>query len=390
MDSSQAIRTVATIAGAVVFGMVIVLLGCVRPQLAARLNLSERRLRGLWAWLNLVLVPMAFLGGLLGDIWDVRWVLLLGCLVMALGLFSLAAASSRAVVRLAFLATGMGGGFLVASTLVLMPLAFFGPHEASASLNMGNVFFALGALIAPALTDVLLRSVGLSRALTMAGVLCLTPALLILFVPPIERVLETAPTTWEVLLDPMLWLAGLVFFLYAPLEGTLHTWGSAYLQNMGHSERSAAVLISGFWSCFLLGRLLVAYLQHWRFLSASWDTWILIFLAGGATVILANLVGTAKRGGATRGVLLLGFCLGPIFPTLIGRLFSAPEYTSAHGTVFGTVFAIGSAGSLLFAPIITARFHRKSAQSALRIPLFLGALLTMAALFFGLAIDAKG
>jgi len=61
-----------------------------------------------------------------------------------------------------------------------------------------------------------------------------------------------------------LWLAGAVFFLYAPLEGGLHTWSSTYLQNVGHSERKAGQLIAGFWSCFLLGRLAMAYFQHWR------------------------------------------------------------------------------------------------------------------------------
>jgi len=384
MDGSQAVLAV-TIAGAFVFGMVIVLLSCLKPQLAGQLNVPEERVTGLWAGMNLILVPMAFLGGLLCDLWDVRAVFVLGCVLIALALLGLRWATSYRAALLAFLVTGIGGGFLSTASIVLMPAAFFGRHEASASLNMGNVFFALGALVAPTLCDVLLRASGFRRTLGAGALLCLIPLVLIAFVSKEDaNIGQSRPDLLMLLRDPMLWLAGAVFFLYAPLEGCLHTWGSTYLQNVGHSERKAAHLIAGFWSCFLLGRLVMAYFQHWRILDERWDPWVVVLLALGATVTLANLAGTVKRGSATTGLLLLGFFLGPIFPTLIGFLFSM--YPNAPGTSFGTMFAIGSAGSVVFAPVIGARFHRQSAHRALRIPLFLGMLLMIVALFLGLAM----
>ncbi|MBI1916236.1 MAG: MFS transporter [Planctomycetes bacterium] len=384
MGGSQAVLAV-TVAGAFVFGMVIVLLSCLKPQLAGRLNVPEERVAGLWAGMNLLLVPMAFLGGLLADLWDVRVVLLAGCVLIALGLLALRWATTYRGALVAFLVTGVGGGFLSTASIVLMPSAFFGRHEASASLNMGNVFFALGALLAPTLCDVLLRWGGFRRALGTGALLALVPLLLLAVVRREDaNPGQPRPDVLELLRDPMLWLAGAVFFLYAPLEGCLHTWGSTYLQNVGHTERKAAHLIAGFWSCFLLGRLAMAYFQHWRILDEHWDPWVVVLLSLCATVTLANLAGTVKRGSATTGLLLLGFFLGPIFPTLIGLLFN--HYPNEPGTAFGTMFAIGSAGSVFFAPVIGARFHRTSAQSALRIPLVLGMLLMIVSLFFGLAI----
>lgn len=384
MVGSQALLAV-TVASAFLFGMVIVLLSCLKPQLAGRLGLDEDRVGGLWAALNLVLVPMTLLGGILVDVWDVRGILMTGSLLTVLGLCSLVAATTYAGGLLSFLIAGVGGGFVAAATLVLMPFAFFGRHEASASLNMGNVFFALGALVTPALADVLLRTAGIRRTLGLVALACLVPAVTIAFVdgqelPPRREFAEAVALMFK----PGLWLAGLVFFLYAPLEGCLHTWGTSYLENMGHDARRAGELVSGFWCCFLGGRLTAAFLQHWRILPASWDPWVVVVLALLVTVVVANLAGTVHRGTATFGVLALGFFLGPIFPTLVGFLFRI--FPDCPGTAFGVLFAIGSAGSLFIAPLIGARFHRRNAQTALRIPLVLGLLLTVVALYFGLSL----
>jgi fucose permease len=389
MVGSQAVLAV-TLAGAFLFGMVIVLLSCLKPQLAARLGVDEDRVAGLWAAMNLILVPMTLLGGILVDTWDVRGVILAGSMVTTLALCSLLSATSFRAALLAFLATGVGGGFLSAATLVLMPRAFFGTHEASASLNMGNVFFALGALVTPALADVLLRAAGFRRTLGFLALACLTPAVLVALLVGKQDLTpasggQPVDLSLALLFNWKLWLAGLVFFLYAPLEGCLHTWGTTYLKNVGHDEDRAARLVSAFWCFFLGGRLTAAYLQHWRILPPSWDPWVVVGLALFATVMLGNLAGTVRRGAATFGILALGFFLGPIFPTLLGVVFH--DNPNDPGTAFGVMFAIGSAGSLFMAPLIGARFHRRNAQTALRIPLALGLLLVMVSLFFGLSLE---
>ena len=50
--------------------------------------------------------------------------------------------------------------------------AFFAPAETSASLNLGYVFIALGALLTPVLTDILLDSSTCSRTLVVFACLC--------------------------------------------------------------------------------------------------------------------------------------------------------------------------------------------------------------------------
>jgi hypothetical protein len=96
------------------------------------------------------------------------------------------------------------------------------------------------------------------------------------------------------------------------------------------------------------------------------------------------MAGTANRGSAWRGILLLGFLLGPIFPTLVGVVFQL--FPDREGTAYGTMFAIGSAGSLLLAPLIGVSAQRRSVQTALRIPMFLALALTATALVFALTL----
>src|SRR5262245_9395936 len=177
-----------TIIGALVFGLLIVLLSCLQPQLAVRLGVTEDRVRGLWALMNLFLAPMVLVAGVLVDRIGVRTVLISGSLVLTLSMSVLAGAQRIGIARMAFLGVGLGGAFLVCSTLLLMPAAYFGTKEASASMNMGNVFFALGALIAPALGDVLLRASGLKTLLGLLSFLCFLPAVMGAVIPDVQLV----------------------------------------------------------------------------------------------------------------------------------------------------------------------------------------------------------
>ena len=71
-------ETVVTIAAAFVFGMVLSLLGSLKLALAKRLSLGEGRISGLFATLNLALMPMMVLSGMVIDLSGVTWTLVVG------------------------------------------------------------------------------------------------------------------------------------------------------------------------------------------------------------------------------------------------------------------------------------------------------------------------
>jgi fucose permease len=377
--------TAATISGAFVFGMLLALLGSLKLALAKRLDLGETRIGGLLSALNLALIPMMLLSGILIDRWGVRWVMLLGSMVTALAILSLSLKPTYSRAITAVLLAGLGGAGLSTASIVLMPHAFFFPFQAeqrAASLNLGNVFFALGALITPALVDVLLRSLEFRRTVGLIALICLVPAFVCALPGEFPQLTEHG-TFGDLLSNQNLWLASLVFLFYAPLEGSISIWTTTYLTDLGYGERRAAWLLSGFWAMFLLSRLLTAFAQHRRWIHPGWDPILVIVLPSLlAAVVLGNMAGTAQRSRALLGVLVLGFLLGPVFPTLVAMLFDA--FPRAQGTAYGVMFAIGSLGSLILAPVIGISARRGTVQSALYIPMMLALVLTALALVFAL------
>ncbi len=91
---------------------------------------------------------------------------------------------------------------------------------------------------------------------------------------------------------------------------------------------------------------------------------------------------------AWRGLVLLGFVLGPVFPTLVSILFRhlTNESVTSYGTAYGVMFAIGSLGSLTLAPVIGWAARRRRVQAALLIPMAIALVLGGMALVFCLLI----
>lgn len=380
--------TEVTISSAFVFGMILALLGSLKLTLTRSLNLSEGRGGVLLSAFNLALVPMMLLTGVLIDEIGVRPVLIVGSAATAVSLFALSYTPTVPRAFGAILLGGLGASALCTGSIVLMPQAFF-PHEPAPSLNAGIVFFALGALVTPALIDVLVRTVGYRRGLALVSLACLVPGVLAALAGSDELAGGSADPAElsAVFSQSSLWLAGLVLALYAPLEASISYWATTYLTDRNAGERRAAWLLSGFWGAFLLSRLAVAALMHGRYIRPEWSGWVLVVPSLLAAVVLGNMAGTVGAERAGRGLVLLGFCLGPIFPTLVGMVFdriSHPE-VRCEGTAFGALFAAGSFGSLLLAPVIGATLRKQPMQSALRIPMFGALLLTAVALVFGLA-----
>lgn len=381
-----------TIAGAFAFGMILALLGSIKLPLAKRLGMDETRVGGLLAAMNLALIPMMLISGILVDQLGIRWMLVGGSVVSGVALAGLALSRTYAATVYAILAMGAGGACLSTGSIVLMPKAFF-EDNATASENLGNVFFGLGALVTPALADLLIRGIGFRRTLGLLAVICLVPAGAAVLTPgdefnPQKHVGDFLGDLGAVFADHRLWLIGLVFMLYGPLEGSLGTWATTYLTELGHREQRAALLLSGFWLTFLGSRLVAAFWQHQRgTIAPAGDAVVIIILALISAVVLGNLAGTHSKGTAGFGLLMVGACFGPIFPALVGIIFNVfPK--QVHGTAFGAMFAIGATGSLIVPPIIGAYARRHSVRTALRIPTVVAILLAGAGIMLALVLKS--
>jgi fucose permease len=381
--SGMQVVTAATVGGALVLGMTLALLGSLKLALARRLRLSDSEVRRLLIALNVALIPLVLLCGVLLDIYGARPVLAAGSVALTVALVSLGLRPTYPHAFVSILLAGFGAAALATACTVLMPRAFFAPAEASASLNLGYVFIALGALVTPILIDILLDTLTLHRTLAVLACLCLVPALLSVFAGGEHWRTAHHPNDPAALLaEQSSWLAVLVVFFYAPLEASISLWTFTLLRERGQDEREAGGLLSGFWAAFLASRLLVAVAQHGEILTESWDRWLIVLPPLLAAVVIGNLAGASHRGRPGAGLILLGLLLGPVFPTLLGMVFRhvAP---SEQGLAYGMVFAGGSLGTLMLSPLVGFR-PRQPQQTMLRLPILLGLLLTAVALVLGL------
>ncbi len=372
---------VTTISGAFVFGMVLALLGSLKLTLTKRLGIGEGLVGGLFSALNLALIPMMLFAGVLLDGLGVRGTLILGSTVTALALFGLSLRMTYRAAVASVLVAGLGAACVGTASVVLMPQAFdFGPGRVTAALNFGTMFLALGALVMPPVTDYLMRAVEFRKALGVLALACLVPALAALATPGADFGDATqAVPLGKLLANPFLLLAGLVFFFYAPLEGSISVWTTTYLTDLGFREKSAVWVLSGFWACFLVSRLFTAYL-----LPEGWDPWMTVLAGLLAAVVLGNLAGApdANWRKVALGLLLLGLLLGPIFPCLVARVFKA--FGDSRGTAFGEMYALGSVGSLILGPILGSRARSRNVQPTLRILVVVSLLMAAAALTLAL------
>lgn len=375
-----------TIASAFVVGMVLALLGSIKLPLAKRLAIDETRIGGLVSALFFAIIPLMLLSGILIDRFGVKTVLVGGSLLTAIGLTMLALSRSYLNALGSVLLLGAAGACLSNGGTFLMPKAFF-PENEAASLNLGNVFFGLGALVMPALAELLIGKIGFRWTLGLVAMLCLAPAVTASWTDQFPLAPPSGGDLTKVIEDPIIWLAALAFLLYFPLEGVVGTWATTYLTNLGYSERRAAWLLSAFWMSFLASRLLCAFLQQHNTLPPWSNVWVLVGLAVFAAIALGNLAGTSRRESAARGLMFVGAAFGPIFPTLVGIVFH--RFPDDRGTAYGAVFAIGATGSMIVPPAIGAFARRHSVQRALGVTTIIALLLAAVALVLGLWMSLR-
>jgi hypothetical protein len=377
--------TALTIGGSVAFGMALALLGHLKLELSRRPEQVTGRVDLLLSLLNLALIPMTIAAGVLVDFWGVRPTIILGSVLLALSFLALSAGANfgRSIVAVtvaAFAAAAVG-----TSSLILMPRGLFGLHEATASLQVGLVLVALGALLMPPLIDLLVRGVGFGRSMAIVAFLMLLPAFLAALPPAGDLAAEgQIGQLLPLLKEPGVWLAGVVFFCYAPLEAFVSVWSTAMLGGIGESRRQVRWL-AGFWTAFLLSRLGIGFVEHAGYLHDDWSGWFLFGSALLAAVVIGNLSGTFRAHQTSTGLVFLGFFLGPLFPFLVGMLFHLSSDAGLPGTAFGLLFACGSLGSLVLSPLVHVSAGARTVQAALRIPLFLALLLAAATLLFVLS-----
>jgi fucose permease len=220
--------------------------------------------------------------------------------------------------------------------------------DAVTLLNRLHGFFGVGALLGPPLAA---WAVGRASwtvvwlALAVVGVL-LCIGFLVAYprrvaVSADGGIDDAAPSANGLLLaalrQPAILLGSTLLALYVGLEMSGGNWAFGYLvQGRGEAELAAGYVVSGYWLGLTLGRFLVGPIAARIGLTAS-D--VMLTCLAGVTVAAAL---TWLLPFAAVGLLVLGFFLGPVFPTAMALVPDlAPE------RLVPTAIGVMNAGSVV-------------------------------------------
>lgn len=221
-------------------------------------------------------------------------------------------------------------------------------------LNYLHAFFGVGALLGPLVASGLLAQ-GLGWRATYMVWLAL--ALLILAglwfafrrheQPDQQSTQETEQQGSNLLFAALrlrgVWLAAFFLLFYVGTEVGLGNWGYSFL-TIARSGPSlfSAWIISGYWCGLTLGRLTLANL-----IPRLGVRRLITLCLGG--VMLGVLLAWVLPGvwGAACGFCIIGFCLGPLFPTAIALM---PQLVAPRllPSAIGFLACLGSGGGALF------------------------------------------
>src|SRR5579872_2633933 len=150
-------------AGLFTFGVMTSFLGATLPELRTRAGIDLTQGGTLFSFLYFPQVPMVFLAGPLIDRFGKKMVLAAGLLCSAAALVGIAYAPNYAMIGALLVMLGLGGSSAMAAANTLIPDLY--PENPSSALNVGGIFFGVGAVFFPWLVALMAQRLGLVKTL---------------------------------------------------------------------------------------------------------------------------------------------------------------------------------------------------------------------------------
>ena len=261
-----------------------------------------------------LLLSVLIAGGIAAARWGKPLVMLWGSIFLAAGMFAYAAAPVYALVLVAMVLVGTGGGIIEGLVNPMVQDAH--PNDSGRYLNIVNAFWSVGILGSVLVTGVLLtRGVSWRILIAGSGLLGVISAYILLrlwrarktdFSKARETGGETAKEAWQhiraVLVEKRFWVFALAMFFGAGAEGAFTFWSASYIQlHYGTLPNAAGYGTAIFAGGMIAGRFLSGKFVHQKGLRAL----ILVSASVGIGVsALVYVVGTVA------GFYLVLFCAG--------------------------------------------------------------------------------
>ncbi len=365
----------ATWMGVFIYGYLNAMLGIVLPNLMEKLQLDKSRAALFFMVNSIGLIVASVPSGLVMDVLGTKVVVCLGLFLVTVAFWSLGSIqSSKPLYALAFV-LGLGGAMVIAGENTAMSLANSSHREIAA--NLLNLFFGVGAFVAPFVVMPVLRRWGFSGVLKVSALLAVAILMLHLALsfPTPAAGPETPFARLGILLtQPRLLLLMLLVFLYVGTEFSIWTWTvTLFTTERGFSQASASKLISTFALAMMAGR----WASQWT-LSAFGSLRVLLLSAAGAVLCLAGMYTLRRRPLVIVASLGAGWSMAAIFPTALG--LAGAYFPTMVGTAISFVTTGGWFGAIVIPPAVGFVATRRGVGRGMLIPVCCALLMVCATL----------
>jgi fucose permease len=362
--------------GIFVYGYLNAMLGIVLPNLMEKLKLDKSQAGGFFMTSSIGLLVAAIPSGVTMDYLGTKLIVCLGLFLVAASFWGLGIINSaKSLYPLAFL-LGLGGSMVVAGENTAMSMVNSSQREVAA--NLLNLFFGVGAFVAPFIVMPVLKRSGFSGVLKASSLL--TGAILLVhvvlsFPKPIITDAFPLARAGSLLTDPRLLLLMFLIFLYVGTEFSVWSWTvTLFTSERGYAQKAASQMISVFALAMIAGR----WATQWT-LSALGPQKLLLASAAGSVIFLAGMFTLRSRPLIVIAALGAGFSMAAIFPTALG--LAGRYFPSLVGTAISLVTTGGWLGAIAIPPAVGFVANRKGVTRGVLIPVGTAALMLVSPIF---------
>jgi len=332
----------AACVGMLIFGIVMISLGSILPEVTAKFHLDEAKVGSLSTLLPFGILVGSLVFGPSVDWLSYKSILIVGTLFTLLGIEGLVFSKMTVVLQLSVFSVGLGGGILNGTTNALV--SEISEENHGANLSLLGVFFGVGALGTPVILGTLKGWYSFETIFALLGVLMVLPILFFMIIRfPASAKTATLPIKegLKMARDPMLLLFGLILFFQSGIEGLTNNWTTTYLESIKEIESSTALFIlSSFVGAITVTRILLSkILRVYNPLK--------VMVIGLVIAIWGCLM---IRSGTSCSILIAGMAaigvgISAGFPVILGNI--GQLYTHLSATAFSIVITIALIGNVV-------------------------------------------
>lgn len=331
---------VAACIGMCFFGVSMITLGAILPELADKLSLTGLQKTSLVTFLPIGMLVGSLVFGPIVDRFGHKALLVPSCIVVWLGMLGLSYFESVALLQLSIIGIGFGGGILNGETNALVA-DISSEEEKGSRLSFLGMFYGLGALGIPMLLSILSQHYSFETILQGIGVLMLISILWCLPVQfPAPKQAQGFPVKQGLglLKERGLLLLSFILFFQSGIEGVCNNWSTSYFGQATEITNEQALMAL---TCMVCGLTLARVAQVWLFKKVRPEVvlpFTLLLTAHGFGLLLFS-PGFIR---AAIGMVIIGMGLSATYPVILSVLGN--RYPTLSGTAFSVALVIALIG----------------------------------------------